>query len=152
MTLQSRMVTGIRRARLLSTSFAVVSVALLAVLTRRSKQVERRIATVRKSTQSSPSTNALVHDLREVSWSVTAAARYLPGATCLTQALAGDWLLARRGRTGEIRLSLPTESSNGFRPHAWLFCDDYIVLGGTPAEYRQHQIFGPGIVGREARG
>ena len=81
--------------------------------------------------------------LREVAWSVRAAARLVPGATCLTQAHAGQLLLARRGMGSVVRLSVPADATAGFRPHAWLIAqagpDAVIVLGGTAADYAVHQ-------------
>lgn len=84
------------------------------------------------------STPADLADMREVAWSVRHAARLVPKATCLTQALAGQLLLAERGRRSEIRISAPL-SEERFSPHAWLLCETYVVLGGTAAEYRIHR-------------
>ncbi|KKN63847.1 hypothetical protein LCGC14_0497770 [marine sediment metagenome] len=132
---------GLAKLRLLIVALSVVIVARLAVAAQRSRRLERHIVKLRDRA-ASPS-RTLVHDLREIAWSVSATARLVPGATCLTQALAGDWLLARRGRTGEIQLSLPVgEASEGFRPHAWLICNGHIVLGGTQADYDGHRFFG----------
>lgn len=80
-------------------------------------------------------------DLAEVAWSVRNAARLVPGATCLTQASAGQLLLARRGYGTTIRLSVPVRAaaSGTLAPHAWLMAGDTIVMGGTVAEYLCHQ-------------
>lgn len=79
-------------------------------------------------------------DLAEVAWSVRAAARLVPGATCLTQASAGQLLLARRGYGTTVRLSVPLATRGGtLAPHAWLLSDEMIVLGGTPQEYARHR-------------
>ena len=80
-------------------------------------------------------------DLAEIAWSVRNAARMVPGATCLTQASAGQLLLARRGYTSTIRLSVPNKSDTPGRlaPHAWLMSGDTIVLGGTSADYARHR-------------
>lgn len=79
--------------------------------------------------------------LAEVAWSVRNAARLVPGATCLTQASAGQLLLARRGLTSTIRLSVPAQSATPGRlaPHAWLMAGDIIVLGGTARDYAGHR-------------
>ncbi len=81
-------------------------------------------------------------DLAEVAWSVSAASRLVPGASCLTQASAGQLLLARRGCQSIVRLSLPhgADQEAGFRPHAWLIASGRILLGGTVADYAQHRI------------
>lgn len=80
-------------------------------------------------------------DMTEVAWSVRNAARLVPGATCLTQASAGQLLLARRGFPSTIRLSVPVQAAAPGRlaPHAWLMAGDTIVLGGTAEDYRRHR-------------
>lgn len=80
-------------------------------------------------------------DLAEIAWSVRNAARLVPGATCLTQASAGQLLLARRGFASTIRLSVPAQSPAPGRlaPHAWLLVGDIIVLGGTAQDYARHR-------------
>lgn len=80
-------------------------------------------------------------DLAEIAWSVRHAARLVPGATCLTQASAGQLLLARRGHGSTVRLSVPgrTETPGALAPHAWLIAGRTIVLGGTAADYARHR-------------
>lgn len=80
-------------------------------------------------------------DLAEIAWSVRNAARLVPGATCLTQASAGQLLLARRGLASTIRLSVPAQAAAPARlaPHAWLMAGDTIVLGGTAEDYARHR-------------
>lgn len=80
-------------------------------------------------------------ELAEIAWSVRHAARFVPGATCLTQASAGQLLLARRGHASTVRLSVPgrTETPGTLAPHAWLIAGRTIVLGGTAAEYAHHR-------------
>lgn len=80
-------------------------------------------------------------ELAEIAWSVRNAARLVPGATCLTQASAGQLLLARRGHASTIRLSVPDhfETPGKLAPHAWLIAGQTIVLGGTAADYARHR-------------
>lgn len=80
-------------------------------------------------------------DLAEIAWSVRTAARLVPGATCLTQASAGQLLLARRGLATTIRLSVPGQAAEPGRlaPHAWLMAGNTIVLGGTAEDYGRHR-------------
>ena len=102
---------GLAKLRLLIVALSVVIVARLAVAAQRSRRLERHIVKIRD--RASPPSRPLVHDLREIAWSVSATARLVPGATCLTQALAGDWLLARRGRTGGGAASSSPSSRRG---------------------------------------
>ncbi|GGK37738.1 lasso peptide biosynthesis B2 protein [Salinarimonas ramus] len=90
------------------------------------------------ATPSAPRTPASLADMREIAWSVRNAARLVPGATCLTQALAGRELLAARGRRSAISITLP-KGGDAPRPHAWLLCEDTIVLGGTAVELAGHR-------------
>jgi hypothetical protein len=70
-------------------------------------------------------------DLARVSWAVTLASRRVPGATCLTQALAGHVLLARSGFASTIRVGAKTTEDGRFAAHAWLISGDTVVLGGV---------------------
>lgn len=81
-------------------------------------------------------------ELAAVAWSVRAAARLVPGATCLTQASAGQLLLARRGHASTVRLSVPARPGpdGKLAPHAWLMADEMIVLGGSSANYAAHRM------------
>ncbi len=68
--------------------------------------------------------------VQTIAWAVRAGSRYVPSATCLTQALAGQILLARYGYASELRIGVAQESGRSFEAHAWLLCDDEIVIGG----------------------
>ncbi len=54
-----------------------------------------------------------------VAWAVETTARSIPGASCLTQALAADVLLRRQGETPALRIGVATDSED-FEAHAWL--------------------------------
>ncbi|MER8660975.1 lasso peptide biosynthesis B2 protein [Mesorhizobium sp. M1148] len=74
-----------------------------------------------------------IGDLRRVAWGVAAAARLVPGASCLTQALSGQYLLARQGNASKIRIGIErgTGTATELKAHAWLVSGDHIVLGGS---------------------
>lgn len=82
---------------------------------------------------------AELSDMRQVAWAVGAMARFVPKATCLTQALAGQMLLARRGGNSTLRLSIALDSGSDFKPHAWLMSGDMILLGGSSDIYSRHR-------------
>lgn len=69
-----------------------------------------------------------------VVWAVRAAAEYVPGATCLSQALALQSLLTRYGHPSSIHLGVAKETDGIFEAHAWVRCSDRIVLGGGEVE------------------
>ncbi|MDX8477191.1 lasso peptide biosynthesis B2 protein [Mesorhizobium sp. VK24D] len=75
--------------------------------------------------------DADIADLRRVAWGVAAAARFVPGASCLTQALAGHYLLARQGNASKICIGIERNSGAELNAHAWLISGDHIVLGGS---------------------
>ena len=62
-------------------------------------------------------------------WAVKAVSRYLPRATCLTQALAVQALLARVGHESRVEIGVAKDSGK-FEAHAWVTCGDRIVIGG----------------------
>jgi Transglutaminase-like superfamily len=67
--------------------------------------------------------------VNEIVWAVRTVSRYFPGASCLTQALAAQALLARSNHQSRIEIGVVKEGER-FAAHAWLMCDERIVLGG----------------------
>lgn len=65
---------------------------------------------------------------------VQRAARFVPAATCLTQALAVQFLLAARGYKSEVRVGVRHDDQGVFEAHAWLVSGSDVVIGGTSAE------------------
>ncbi|HZP34570.1 MAG TPA: lasso peptide biosynthesis B2 protein [Candidatus Acidoferrales bacterium] len=64
-------------------------------------------------------------------WAIHKAARFIPGSTCLVQALAAQALLFRHGY--RPHLTIGVEKSDHFSAHAWVACGDEIVIGGQHA-------------------
>ena len=65
--------------------------------------------------------------------------RAVPGATCLTQALALKWMLARRRIACRLRIGVRHDPGGVVAAHAWLETPSReVILGGTesPAQYR----------------
>lgn len=77
------------------------------------------------------SRDASIAELRRVAWGVAAAARLVPGASCLTQALAGQYLLARQGSASKISIGVERGTGSELKAHAWLMSGNHIVLGGS---------------------
>ena len=82
--------------------------------------------------------DAARHDLRRVSWGVRNAARVVPGASCLTQALAAQFLLARAGHASNIHIGVAKDDAGHVIAHAWLVCDGRVVVGGSIREVRRY--------------
>jgi hypothetical protein len=61
---------------------------------------------------------------------VAACARMIPAASCLTRALAAQILLRNEGLVGTLRIGVARAPGLGFKAHAWLECDGWVVVGG----------------------
>ncbi|MFT3966509.1 MAG: lasso peptide biosynthesis B2 protein [Sphingobium sp.] len=73
--------------------------------------------------------------LRHAIRAVGQAARIVPGATCLPQAVAGRILCAAIGQATLIRIGVRRDGAGKVMAHAWLVDGrGRILLGGTPAE------------------
>ena len=57
--------------------------------------------------------------LSRTAWGVNHAARFVPGASCLTQALAAQLLLARSGHRSQIQVGVAKGDDGRFVAHAW---------------------------------
>ncbi|CAN5861928.1 hypothetical protein BH24DEI2_BH24DEI2_23200 [soil metagenome] len=67
-------------------------------------------------------------ELRAVTSALAAAGRYVPQATCLVKALAGQRLLAAHGHTGRLRLGVRKDGAH-LQAHAWLEHGGRVVVG-----------------------
>jgi hypothetical protein len=72
--------------------------------------------------------------LHEIAWAVRVVSRYVPRATCLTQALAAQVLVERAGLPSRLRLGVALDRGGSFRAHAWLESEGRIVVGGPAVE------------------
>lgn len=65
----------------------------------------------------------------EIVRAVRIVSRYLPRVSCLTQALAAQALLVRSNHRSRVEIGVAKEGQL-IAAHAWLVCDERIVLGG----------------------
>lgn len=68
-------------------------------------------------------------------------ARFIPEATCLTQALTAHMLLRRGGYRPTLQLGVARNDQGTFQAHAWVECNSRIVVGGMatlPSFMRLH--------------
>lgn len=63
-------------------------------------------------------------------WAVTVASHYVPKATCLTQALAAQVLLGRRGHLSQLRVGVAKGEEGQLEAHAWLESQGKVIVGG----------------------
>lgn len=71
--------------------------------------------------------------LKVIVWAVNAAARRVPKATCLTQALSARVLLRWFGYEARLCLGVAHNNDRSLRAHAWLEREGRVVLGGDGA-------------------
>ena len=65
---------------------------------------------------------------------VRSAARFVPAASCLTQALAAEVLLARAGHPAEVHLGVARGDGGDIEAHAWVESYGRVVLGAEELE------------------
>jgi hypothetical protein len=70
----------------------------------------------------------------QIAWAISAASRRVPRATCLTQALAAQLLLAYYGHQSRLHLGVARGEQGEFQAHAWLEVDGRIVIGGRQVD------------------
>lgn len=66
---------------------------------------------------------------RRVRWAIDGAARRVPAATCLPQALAAHALLSLQGYASLIRIGVRRGEAGDIRAHAWVVSGDTLVIG-----------------------
>jgi hypothetical protein len=64
--------------------------------------------------------------------SVRTVSRFVPHATCLTQALAASILIRKKGHTSEVKIGVTKDERSHLIAHAWLEKDGRIILGELP--------------------
>lgn len=66
-----------------------------------------------------------------IAWAVHHAARVVPRATCLTQALAAQIMLTRHNIVSVLHVGVRRDEAGTLLAHAWLVNDGVVLLGGT---------------------
>jgi hypothetical protein len=76
--------------------------------------------------------------VEQVVWAVRAASRLVPRASCLTQAIAAQSVLARSGIPSQVEIGVSKNQSR-LHAHAWVVCQGQVVLGGGQID-RYHSL------------
>lgn len=74
----------------------------------------------------SPSPARIVRAVRSV-------ARFVPGSTCLVQAIAVQALLFRHGYRPILTIGVTKSACDQFTAHAWVACEREVLIGGREA-------------------
>lgn len=110
---------------------------------RRWRRISRSMARVRTSeemTQPVPS-EQLMRALRVMH-------HYVPDASCLTQALAAQALLARNGQPSTLKIGVARDSGMMLTAHAWVQIGERVVIGQQP-ELPSYALLPPFELGNE---
>lgn len=71
-----------------------------------------------------------VGSVEQTVWAVGVVSRYVPRATCLTQALAAQALLTQAGFPSQVEIGVAKDDLQHLRAHAWVVYQGQVVLGG----------------------
>ena len=71
---------------------------------------------------------------QELAEALQRGSRFVPGSTCLVQALAGQWMLLREGYAPELRIGV--SKAEGFEAHAWVELEGKVLIGGSEESAR----------------
>ena len=116
--------------RLLVEAAWVLTRVRLALWTRPFEQVRRRFTTLVVARPPSP--RGREGDPPSVAAAVRRARRFVPAATCLPQALATHYMLARRGVRSELRIGVAKDERGALQAHAWVEVHGNVVVGALP--------------------
>ena len=73
-----------------------------------------------------------------IAWAVSVTSRYVPAATCLTQAIATKFLLGRFGCQATVRIGVARSDSGRFQAHAWVESNGKVVIGGSESSLKHY--------------
>lgn len=114
--------------RLLIASFVRLA-AVSASLHLMSGLVGRRQWAVALQQNIKPYAKTRAYDRETIAWAVAAASRFVPGSTCLVQAIVGQRLLLRSGYPAEVKVGVTRDDRGAFAAHAWLVSEGHVILG-----------------------
>lgn len=72
-------------------------------------------------------------DPERIAWAVKTSSRYVPRATCLTQALVTRLLLSQNGYHPELRIGVALRDQGKLEAHAWVEYQGRVLIGETEA-------------------
>ena len=67
--------------------------------------------------------------INRIAWAVKLSSKYLPAATCLTQALTTLVLLKRGGGLAHLKIGVAKDDQGRLQAHAWVESNGRIVIG-----------------------
>ena len=70
-------------------------------------------------------------NVRKITRSIRRMSRYVPSATCLTQALTAQRLLHQAGQPADLRIGVARSHAGDFEAHAWVEAEGRVVIGAS---------------------
>ena len=119
--------------RLLITSAALLAAIRLGLWLIPFHLLRRLLSKFNRETRSANAGDEEV--LSRIVWAVSVLGNRMPGS-CLTQALATQLMLGRRGRPTTLRIGVALNEEGAFRAHAWLETEGEIIIGGSESSSR----------------
>ena len=118
--------------RLLASTVALLGAIRLGLRLLPFRTIRGMITVVVKQAQASAGSRRIGQpSLDRLVWAVTVASQYVPKATCLTQALATQVLLAWHGQPpSNLRVGVAKSEEGRLEGHAWVECQGRIIVGG----------------------
>lgn len=77
----------------------------------------------------------------QIIWAIKASSRFVPRATCLTQAMAARMLLSSYGHEANLRIGV-LRKDDELKAHAWLEKDGRVLIGGSVCDYQTLNVDG----------
>lgn len=84
------------------------------------------------SQRSQPKGRDSISGIDDICRAITMAARFVPGASCLTQALVGQILLGQAGHAVTLQIGVLRKGGGPLQAHAWLESAGRVILGDVP--------------------
>lgn len=80
-----------------------------------------------------------LNEPQHIASTINRVARVIPGAKCLSRALAMQWILGRRGTDGIVHIGVAKSTNQAFQSHAWMTVHGIVLIGGmsSPEHYRE---------------
>ena len=116
---------GIRHFRSLVEAIAVLVGMRIALLLFSYRTIATRV-TLRDSVRAPDEIQPILK-----AWSVKQAAKTVPFASCLPQALTLQYLLARLGLNSAVRIGVRVDDADEVDAHAWVIYEDDVLIGGA---------------------
>ena len=113
--------------RLLLVSFFLVVAVRLGLWVLPFRTLRRLLAKMKRTSVIGPEADRSF--IKKAAWAVEVTSRYVPAASCLTQALATLVILGRIGQPACLRIGVAKTDEGKLQAHAWVESEGQILIG-----------------------